>query len=169
MEDSISKALYRWLIRRRILSEVARQMNVDESNLSAKLRANKNRTRLAADELFPLCKAIRDAGYGKELKGILHPFVEELRGADAEPTDSSESDIVTRVLALGKGMSLLFDCAARISKMTNPAEIRELKTVVRTEILPVVLQADDLLDRRLKKVTHSKPVRARVVAIRVKS
>jgi hypothetical protein len=153
---SISRVLYEWL---RLVSEVARALGADESNLSRKLRANKYRTRLSADELFPLLDAIREAGYGEELVGMLHPFLEGMR---TEAFCADPGNLMAHMQKLGKGVTLLFECAARVPQMNDPDEIRKLKIQVRTEVLPVVLQMEDLLDRRLEKITKSKRVRSSV-------
>ena len=155
MNDSISKALYYWMHKRRIISTVAQNLGVDESHLSAKLRAGKNRSRLSADDLIPLCEAIRESGYGQELKGLLHPYLEQMYGEESLGED--EAAQTANLQALGKSVSTLFDCAARVSRMTDADELKRLKLQVRTEVLPVVLQMEALLEQRLKKVTTKKP------------
>ena len=159
MKNSISRVLYEWLHERRIVAVVAQHMGMDKSTLSAKLRPCTNRARLSADELLLLVDAVREAGYGKELKGILHPFMEAMRGT--EPVSITPTDLMYRMRDLGKGIYTLFDCAARIPKMNDEEEIRRLKIQVRTEVLPVVLQMEELLDQRLKKVTDAKLYRSR--------
>jgi hypothetical protein len=152
VEKSLTRVLIDWMHDRRIVSVVAQKMGVDASNLAAKLRASKYSTRLSADDLVLLCNAIRQAGYGKELRGILHSFLE---GIDERVPGAEPLDLMEHVLALTKGVSSLFDCAARIPHMSNPKEIRRLKIQLRTEVLPVVLQMEVLLDQRLKAIADT--------------
>jgi hypothetical protein len=156
VKNSLSHVLFIWLHERRIVADLARHMGIDKSTLSAKLSPRKNRARLAADDLIPLFDAIREIGYGKELSGILHPFLEAMQGTD--PVNINPADQVAQLAALGKGVSTLFDCAARVPQMKDPEELRRLKIQVRTEVLPLVLQMEAILDQRLQKVTKAEHV-----------
>lgn len=158
MTDSIAQDLYLWMHKRRIIPLVAKQMGLDVSTLTAKLACKKNRGHLMADELIPLFDAIREVGWGKELDGLMYPYLEVMRGA--ERASASPADEISHLLALGQGVSTLFSCASRIPTMTDPAELRRLKIQVRTEVLPLVLQLEALLDKRLQKVTKTKKARA---------
>jgi hypothetical protein len=150
VDYSITEVLHDWMLSRRIITDVAREMGMNSSTLAAKLRPNAIQSHLNADELLPLFKAARKAGYGKELDGILHHFMREAEGA--ESVKPSSTSLLTQVRSLITNSAMLFDSADRISKMKDPKEIRALRTMVSTEMLPVMLQVDSLLDRRLTKI-----------------
>jgi hypothetical protein len=150
MEQPISEVLYEWLTRRRLVSVVARKMGVNENTLSGKLRPAHSQARLAADELVTLFQAIRDAGYGNELRGVLHQFTESLRGHEQE--GFPDADLVPHVLSLSQSLGTLASCAARIQQITDPEELSQLLTMLRTQMLPVILKMEDTIVARQVKL-----------------
>jgi hypothetical protein len=150
MAFSLSEALYEWLHKRRIVSEVAQEMGVKVVTLSAELRPTNPQAKLGVEELRPLFAAIRRIGYGKELEGILHHFVESLRETDSEAVP--DEDMFSNAVILAKSMGMLFDCADRVSTMRDEAELVKLSTMLRTEVLPAVLQMEKMVQKRLKVV-----------------
>ena len=133
MDGSITKVLYEWLLKRRIISDVAAEMGLDGSTLAAKLRPKATQARLTADELIPLCQAIRKAGaqYSKELDGILHRFTRDLFGA--EPVKADPTVLLSSVFELSKGMGELLSNTEQIAKSNDPDVIRRLQTLVSSE------------------------------------
>jgi len=129
-------------------------MRLDASTLSAKLRPNANQARLSAEELVPLCDSIRKMGYGVELDGILHRYILLLQGRRL--AKAGRKTMMSHVMKMGKGMSVLMDWADRGHATDNPEEIRRLMMMIRTEMLPEILQMESLLDRRLKRVNRTR-------------
>jgi hypothetical protein len=150
MSYSITQVLYDWMHEKRIVALVAREMGMIDSTLSAKLRPSNPQAKLSADELVPLFDAIRREGYEKELEGVLHEFIQALR----DPGSLLESDepMVPLVLSLARGLGALSECAGRIASTTDEGELVKMCTMLRTEVLPVVLRMEALVDSRLKKV-----------------
>jgi hypothetical protein len=164
VEYSITLVLYEWMHERRIVSAVAQVMGISGSTLSAKLRPTAAQARLSADELVSLFAAIREVGYRTELEGILHGFNEACRGIESVKTGPVA--MVPQVLALAKGVGVLSDSAGRISRMNHEADLQRLCIMVRTEILPIVLQVECLLMRRLEKVRKNKrPAHAPLMSV----
>jgi hypothetical protein len=148
MAFSVTEALYDWMHKRRIVCAVAREMGINETTLSAELRSRRSQAKLGADQLIPLFQAIRRIGYGRELDGILHQFYAALRGEEGNTLP--DSDLVPHVLKLTCSLGILSDCAARIPQTTDEDELARLSTMLRTEVLPVILNMDSLLSSRLK-------------------
>jgi hypothetical protein len=154
MSASIAERLYDWIHERRIMSALAQEMGVKESTLSAELRPNQSSAKLGADSLVPLCQAIRNIGYGKELDGILHEFIMDLRGTN--PLSIPDKDLVPHVIIMARGLGVLSSCAAKIPRMNNEAELVQLCTILRTELLPVIMQMDATIDARLRVLRKGK-------------
>jgi hypothetical protein len=150
MAFSLSEALYEWMHKRRIVSDVAMEMGVKVVTLSAELRPTNSQAKLGVDELRPLFAAIRRIGYGKELEGILHQFVASLYDDSTEESD--QEDMYSNAVVLAKSLGMLFDCADRVPTMRDEAELVKLSTMLRTEVLPAVLQMEKLAQSRLKTV-----------------
>ncbi|RPH93293.1 hypothetical protein EHM69_10700 [candidate division KSB1 bacterium] len=150
MPFSITDALYEWMHKRRIVSAVAQCLGVKESTLSSELHPARYHAKLGADELIPLCEAIRQIGYGHELRGILHRFISELE--NEESRELPEGDLIPQVLKLNSGLGTLSECAAHVSRMDDEAELIQLRTMLRTEMLPVLLKMEDTIEHRLKTI-----------------
>lgn len=165
MPFSITDALYEWMHKRRIVSAVAQCLGVKESTLSSELHPARYHAKLGADELIPLCRAIRQIGYGHELRGILHRFVNELESE--ETPEIPEGDLVPQVLKLNRGLGTLADCAAHVNRMDDEAELIQLKTMLRTEMLPVLLKMEDTIEHRLKAIRKCPQGESLVVPIAV--
>ena len=142
--------------KRRIISDVAREMGANESVLSAKLRPNNRQAGLRVDELVPLVNAVRRLGFGKELDGVLYRFVASLKDEEVQTQSSKTSGMLPQILTLAKGLGILSECAARIDGIGDASELERLAMMVRTEVLPVVLQMEYILSRRLEKVRRRK-------------
>ncbi len=109
---------------------------------------------MGADELIPLFQAIRNIGYGSELEGILHRFIGALRDSDRKES-AETTDMVPQVLALARGLGILSDCAGRIPHVRDEVELTRLCTMLRTEILPVVLKMESMMASRIKEIRRT--------------
>ena len=153
MAFSISQVLYDWMHEKRIVSAVAQEMRIKEATLSAELRPSNPHAKLGADELIPLFQAIRNIGYGSELEGILHRFTGALR--DSDLSEIPETDLVPHVLTLARGLGMLSDCVVRIPQVQDEVELTRLCTMLRTEILPVVLKMESMMTARLRDIRRT--------------
>ena len=147
MSQSITEILYRWMLDSRIITDVAGEMGWSGCRLSAELRPG-SQAKLGADELVALFAAIRRVGYEKELRGILHRFIAELKGDVLRSV--ADEDLVPQVLRLTESLGVVSSCASRISRMKDVAELKRIKTMLRTEALPVVLQMEDIVAARIQ-------------------
>jgi hypothetical protein len=154
MSYSIAQVLYDWMHEKRIVLPIAREMGINPSTLAAELRQQRTQAKLGADELIPLFNAIRRIGYGSELKGILHQFVAEMEGR--EVADLPDQDLIPHVLRLNRSLGILADCAARISTISDEAELARIYTMLRTEVLPVILKMESTVASRIKDIRKSK-------------
>jgi hypothetical protein len=147
MMFSISETLYDWLHGKRIVAVVAREMGIKECTLSSKLRPNCPASKLGADELPELFDAIRRIGYGSELRGVLHDYVAQIEGKDTLAIP--DGDLIPHVLTLTRCLGVLSQCAGRISQISDEEELSRLRTMLRTEVLPVVLKMEDTIEARM--------------------
>jgi hypothetical protein len=144
---SIVETLYYWMHSRRIESEVATEMGIPVATLSAKLSPARPQAKLGADELVPLFEAIRKIGYENELQGVIYRFVRELKGEDLQQT--ADEDLVPQMFSLLRSMGILAQIADGISRNDNVAELEKMRTMLSTEVLPVVLQMESILTSRI--------------------
>jgi hypothetical protein len=147
MSFSISETLYDWLHDKRIVASVAREMGINVGTLYAKLSPTCAPSKLSADELAGLFDAIRRIGYGSELRGILHDFIAEIQGKDSLAIP--DQDLIPHVLTLTRCLGVLSECAGRVSEISDEEELVRLRRMLRTEVLPVVLQMEDTIEARL--------------------
>jgi hypothetical protein len=152
MPYSVSEALYEWLHEKRLIRAVAREMAVSESTLAAELSPERA-AKLGADELVPLIDAIRRIGYGAELNGILYQYIGQLKGA--ANADVADQDLIPHVLKLSRSLGILSDCAGRISEISDEEELVRLCTMLRTEVLPVVMKMEAAVNSRLQSLRKS--------------
>ncbi|HEY3297001.1 MAG TPA: hypothetical protein VGL38_16325 [bacterium] len=153
MSYSVTQALYDWLHEKRLIRAVARDMGISESTLAARLCPNRD-GKLGADDMVPLFQAIRRIGYGAELNGILHQYIAELKGD--ELANVADQDLIPHVLKLSKSLGILSDCAARISQISDEDELASLNTMLRTEVLPVVMKMENTISSRIVALRKSK-------------
>ena len=153
MSFSITKALYEWLHEARIVSEVAAAMGKKEVTLSAELRPTTPSAKLGADELVPLFHAIRKRGYEQELEGILYQFMDGLQGREPEASPES-GELCDHAVYLARSLNALFDCADRLPRTTEPEELAQFSTLLQTELLPVVLTMNRIVQSRLDAIRH---------------
>jgi hypothetical protein len=153
MADSISAVLYRWMHQRRIESEVARELEIPVPTLAAKLSSRRVGVKLAADELVPLCRAIRDIGYGEELNGILFGFVRELKGE--ELGNLADENLLPQILSLVRSLGYLSECADRIPRITRYDELEKIRTMLTTEVFPLVMQMENIIQSRIEALRPS--------------
>jgi len=153
MAYSVSQALYDWLQEKRLIRAVAREMGVNESTLTGQLCPGRG-AKLGADDLIPMFQAIRRLGYGSELNGILYHYVAELKGE--ELANVPDHELIPHVLKLSKSLWILSDCAARISQMSDEEELIRLNTMLRTEVLPVVMKMENTLSNRVGELRRRK-------------
>ncbi len=150
MEYSISQVLFDWLSQKRLVSAVARRMGMNESTLLSQLRPSTNTAKFSADDLLPLCDAIREAGYGEEMIGILKEYSERLIGGIKSTPDTS--DLQNQMVKL---MGAIGSISAQISDKARHSKEKDLVVLLnklRTEVLPIVVQLEAELDDRLRKV-----------------
>ena len=152
MPYSVSEALYEWLHEKRLIRAVAREMFISESTLAAELSPERA-AKLGADELIPLFDAIRRIGYGAELNGILYQFLGLLKGA--ANADVADQDLIPHVLKLSRSVGILSDCAGRISEISDEEELVRLCTMLRTEVLPVVMKMEAAVSARIQVLRKS--------------
>ncbi len=161
---SITCTLYEWLKQKRLMAAVAQRMGIPHSTLAAELQGEKYKAKLGADELIPLFRAIREAGYGAELDGILKKFIRELQGE--ELISASADDFGQLLFGVIQGIGVLSQSAAQIESLNGRRELVKLKTKIRAEIIPAVYKLEDIIDTRLSaarktvatKSTESVPV-----------
>lgn len=147
MSYSITRVLYGWMHKRRIVTDVALEMNVPVTTLCAELSPKRFAAKLGADSLVPLFQAIRQAGYGEELNGILFGFIRELKGE--ELASIADEDLVPQVLSLARSLGNLSECADRIPRISQMDELQKIHTLLITEMLPVVLQMESIIVSRM--------------------
>lgn len=150
MEHSITQVLYDWLSQKRLVSAVARRMGVNENTLLAKLKPGTTTARFTADELLPLCDAIRDAGYGEELIGIMKEYSELLLGEIRATPNTSDLQ-----LQMVKLMTAIGSISAQIGDKARHSTEKDLVVLLnklRTEVLPIVVQLEADLSDRLRAV-----------------
>lgn len=162
MAYSITDALFDFMQRRRIITAVAHQMGVCETTLSAELRRQKTQAKLGADNLIPLLNAIRAIGYESELRGILFRFIKELKGEELYST--ADDDLIPQLLKLTAGLGIICECAASVPRIADEAELRRIRNMLRSEILPALLKMDDTVERRLSALRGRNGKLADVVA-----
>ena len=153
MSYSVTQALYDWMHEKRLIRAVAREMGISESTLAAELCPGRG-AKLGADELISLFHAIRRIGYAEELNGILYNYVGELKGT--ELADVPDQDLIPQVLKLSKSLGILSDCAARIGQISDEDELTKLNTMLRTEVLPVVMRMESTISSRIHAIRTSK-------------
>jgi hypothetical protein len=149
---SITRVLYEWLHKRRLISVVAQEMGMKDATLSAELRPTNPQAKLGADELVPLFEAIRRAGGGDAAKGILHRFISELKGEDLR--NIPDRDLVSHMLELHRSLGILSGCAARVPDIVDTSELMKLKLILRTEVLPLVLRMEAVIDARITSLNE---------------
>ena len=154
MSAPITQILYEWMVKRRIVSLVAREMGVNPGTLSAELRTHNPHAKLGADDLVPLCRAICRAGYEKELRGLLHPFVGELMGQAADTVDDKQ--FVPSVLNLSRCVGLLSESATRLNQIEDERELAGIRTMIRTELLSVAMLMDAIVADRIVKLRRKR-------------
>jgi hypothetical protein len=154
MAGTITEVLYDWLHKRRLVRAVAERMGMNPITLSAELRPTNGHAKLGADELIPLFDAIRDLGYGRELRGILQRFIAELKGKDwlSIPDDRLEPLIVQ----LTRGLAFFSEFAVRVPSRTDERELMRMRTLLRTEIIPAIMRLEDTIERSLGRVRRRK-------------
>ena len=153
MSYSVTQALYDWLSEARLIRAVAQEMGVREGTLSSQLCPGRG-AKLGADELVPLFHAIRNIGYGSELNGILYQYIAELKGD--ELANVPDQDLVPHVLKLSKSLGILSNCAARISQISDVDELSGLNTMLRTEVLPVVINMENTIATRIATLRRTR-------------
>jgi hypothetical protein len=153
MQYSVTQALYDWLHEKRLIRAVAREMAVSESTLAAQLCPGRG-AKLGADDMVPLFEAIRRIGYGAELNGILYQYIGELKGA--ANADVADQNLIPHVLKLSRSLGILSECAGRISEISDEEELVRLCTMLRTEVLPVVMKMEGTVVSRLQSLRKSK-------------
>ena len=154
MGTPITQILYDWMVERRIVSLVARKMGTNPATLSAELRTKSTHAKLGANDLVPLCNAIREAGLGRQLDGLLHPFVEELMGDLPDAVNAEE--YVSSVLSLSRCVGLLSESATRVNQIEDEQELTRLRTMIRTELLTLTMRMDAIVDTQLARLNEGR-------------
>lgn len=150
MSYQISEVLFDWLQKKRLISAVARRMNVVENTLIAQLRPSTSTSKFAADDLIALFDAIRDEGYGAELVGIVKEYTDRLHGEIKNLP--GELDMQVQIYRLMSGIGGITERLADSAKHSSERDLVALLNKLRTEVLPVVLQLEAILADRLDKV-----------------
>ena len=160
VRQPITDVLFLWLHKQRLIAAVAREMGVNESTLSAELRPKLPLAKLGANQLVPLFDAIRRLGYGAQLDGILSRYIAELKGESADVTPL-DSDLTPYVLTLYRCLSVFPAGDTLLSGIKDRAELASLSVLLQTEILPMVLRMDAMVNARLEAVPRRKLKRKR--------
>jgi hypothetical protein len=150
MSYAITAVLFATLTERRITAEVARMMCVSEDTLRKQLRPDDSCAKFGADDLIPLCEAMRRLGYGHELAGILHEYVLRVLG-ELEAVNASGA-LQDHVMNAVSGLGGVIDYASDTRKHEDEREISRSLDLLRTKILPAVAAMEATLDQRLKKL-----------------
>jgi hypothetical protein len=157
MSSNISGTLYVWLKDKRLMDAVARRMGKPPSTLAAELKSEKFRSKLGADDLVPLFRAIRETDYATEFEGVLKKFIKELGGERAET--ATVEQFGSLLFSVMQGIALLSKSADHIQNLTTAQELERLKTEIRAEIVPAVYKLEAIVDDRLtcmrKRVSRS--------------
>lgn len=150
MEYSISHVLFDWLSQKRLVSAVARQMGMNESTLLAQLRPTTHTAKFAADDLLPLFNAVREAGYGEELAGILCEYSQRLTG-EIKP-EATRADLQNQMVKLMGAIGTISTQLSDESRHSSERDLVSLLNILRTEVMPIIVQLEnDLADRLGKK------------------
>lgn len=147
MQYSISSVLFDWLQRKRLISAVARRMGVNESTLMSQLRPTTNTSKFAADDLLPLCEAIRDAGYGEEMIGIIREYTDRLVGEIKTTPESG--DLQLQMVKLMSGIGSVSAMISDTARHSSEKDLVELLNKLRTEVLPIIVHLEVILSDRL--------------------
>lgn len=154
MSYSISEVLFDWLQKKRLISAVARRIGIVESTLISQLRPTTTTSKFAADDLIPICDAIRDAGYGRELIGILREYTDRLSGEINELPESQ--DLQGQMMKLMSGIGSISEHIGDTAKHSKEADLVMLLNKLRTEVLPVIVQLETILADRLSAIRKGK-------------
>jgi hypothetical protein len=152
MEYSISQVLFDWLSRKRLVTTVARRMGMNESTLLSQLRPSTHTAKFAADDLIPLFNAVRDAGYGDELAGILCEYTQRLTG-DIKP-GNSKADLQNQMVRLMGAIGVISSQLSDKSRHSTERDLVTLLNTLRTEVLPIIVQLENDLGDRLRKARN---------------
>lgn len=155
MSTPITETLYEWMHRRRIMTEVAREMGVNVHTLAGELRPTNPQAKLGADELAPLFAAIRRVGYGHELRGILHGLVRDLKG-ESDLSWADEREFVPNALMLSKCVGLLCDSATKLDRIEDEEELVRMRSMIRSELVSVAMRMEAIVETRLTKLRRQR-------------
>lgn len=147
MDYSITQVLHDLLKKRQLIKEIAKRMGMKYPTLAGKL--NGTYAKLSADEFLPLCMAIREAGYEKELDGILHEYFTRLKGEVSWKPEGE--DLVALTLSLYTGMGMLADHVARLSATNDTKEMIRLRNRISQDMFPNLVKMGKILDDKLAK------------------
>lgn len=122
-------------------------MGMNESTLLSQLRPTTNTAKFAADDLLPLCEAIRDAGYGEEMIGIIKEYSERLAGQIKDTPEST--DLQLQMVKLMSGIGSISAMISDRARHSTEKDLVDLLNKLRTEVLPIIVHLETILSDRL--------------------
>jgi hypothetical protein len=125
---------------------------MNESTLLSQLRPTTHTSKFAADDLLPLFNAIRDAGYGDELAGILCEYSLRLSG-EIKP-GANKADLQNQMVRLMGAIGVISSQLSDISRHSSERDLVALLNTLRTEVLPIVVQLENDLGDRLRRARN---------------
>jgi len=149
MDEPISKILHEFLTTHRIMADVARRIDGNLSTLASELNPKCGYAKFGIDDLPRLCKAVREIGYGKEMDGILHEYFETFR--DSRPVSETTDNLAVLTSSLMAKTAALADGTAKLLNSTDDRNLRVVRQLIKSELIPTALRLGSLIDDRLKK------------------
>jgi hypothetical protein len=135
------------------MAEVARRLDVKLSTLASELNPKATNAKFGIDGFEELCKVVREIGYGKELDGILHEYFEEIKHYRIE--SESTDNLTDLAMSLMSNTAALADGTTKLMKSADDAQLRKVKEMIRSELIPTAMRLDYLIDRHLNETSSS--------------
>jgi len=129
------------------MGEVSRRMRKPLATLASELNPRCSKAKFGLDELQPLCSALREMGWDRELDGILHDYFESLRQGNPEPPANDE--LLPLVSTLMENTGTLANTVVRVMGNADESELRQVAGLLRGSLLPTALRLGSLIDNRL--------------------
>lgn len=157
MSKAISQVLHEFLTARRILSEVARRLDMKLSTLASELNPKCENAKFGLDDFEKLCSAIREIGYSGEMDSILHEYFETLNDS-ASDTESSQNLALLSADLMAKTAALA-DSTMKLLDSSDDTQLRALQALIRSELLPTSMRLIHIIDHRIgKENTGDEPI-----------
>jgi hypothetical protein len=149
MDEPISKILHEFLATHRIMAEVARRTGWNLSTLASELNPHCAYAKFGIDDLTILCNTVREIGYGKEMDGILHEYFESFR--DSAPASEAPDNLAMLASSLMAKTAALADGTTKLLNSTDERDLKVVRQMIKSELIPTALRLGSLIDDRLRK------------------